>query len=97
VRVASCLAELEHEPASRFIDFLNKSPTPYHVVENASHILEDKGGFVKVCTRTSECLPSIHISWQLHEAHDWEGKLKAGGKYYFTRFAHHQNWSCDRG
>jgi aspartyl aminopeptidase len=36
------------EPAVRFIDFLNASPTPFHVVANASRILEEKGGFVKV-------------------------------------------------
>ena len=37
------------EAATKFLHFVNASPTPYHAVDNASTRLE-KAGFEKVCT-----------------------------------------------
>ncbi|KAF7433165.1 hypothetical protein PC9H_005114 [Pleurotus ostreatus] len=55
------------EAASRFLKFVNASPTPFHAVQNAALRLE-KAGFSKIL-----------------EKDNWDGVVKAGGKYYFTR------------
>jgi hypothetical protein len=39
------------EAATRFVQFVNASPTPFHAVHNAALRLE-KAGFRKVCQRT---------------------------------------------
>lgn len=75
------------EAATRFLTFVNASPTPYHAVHNASLRLE-KAGFRKVCTIQSAILLYLHLedcTPQIREKDDWETDLKEGGKYYFTR------------
>ena len=72
------------EAASRFVQFVNASPTPFHAVHNAALRLE-KAGFAKVSFRSS----ALYLSsqpLQIREKDDWEANLKGGGKYYFTRY-----------
>ena len=44
------------EAATRFIQFVNASPTPFHAVHNAALRLE-KAGFAKVCLHSLHALP----------------------------------------
>ena len=43
------------EAATRFVQFVNASPTPFHAVHNAALRLE-KAGFAKVCPRSPRVL-----------------------------------------
>jgi aspartyl aminopeptidase len=49
------------EAATRFVQFVNASPTPFHAVHNAALRLE-KAGFAKVCLRSSRALPVFSAS-----------------------------------
>ncbi len=74
------------EAATRFLKFVNASPTPFHAVHNAAVRLE-KAGFQKVATRSVTFRSSrilINLT-QILEKDDWEKNAQPGGKYYFTR------------
>ena len=74
------------EAATRFLKFVNASPTPFHAVQNASVRLE-KAGFLKVqsllSSKSQRFFTSSHD--QIRETDSWEKNIKPGGKYYFTR------------
>ena len=77
------------EAATRFLAFVNASPTPFHAVQNASTRLE-KAGFLKVKKKkVLLVLPHVFSSHRSHdqirETDSWEKNVKPGGKYYFTR------------
>lgn len=74
------------EAASRFVQFVNASPTPFHAVQNAILRLE-KAGFRKV--RSDGILPTPRLIFydQVREVDEWEKNIKEGGKYFFTRRA----------
>ncbi|KAF5337729.1 hypothetical protein D9611_014528 [Ephemerocybe angulata] len=59
------------EAATRFLKFVNASPTPFHAVHNAAIRLESVG-FKKPRDK-------------IREKDEWEKELVPGGKYYFTR------------
>lgn len=63
------LLKKEKHDALDMIEFINRSPEPFHVVQNVIEGLEAKG-FTAI---DEECL------WKRQET------LKKGGKYYFTR------------
>ena len=46
------------EAATRLLQFVNASPTPFHAVHNAALRLE-KAGFAKVRFRSSRALPAF--------------------------------------
>jgi aspartyl aminopeptidase len=72
------------EAATRLVQFVNASPTPFHAVHNAAVRLE-RAGFSKVCLHSSgrsTCLLSLCRSERKMTG---EANLKDGGKYYFTR------------
>jgi hypothetical protein len=72
------------EAATRLLNFINASPTPFHVVHNAVSRLEG-AGFSKVCCIIIPALFGADGSlYQVREHDKWD--LKAGGKYYFTRY-----------
>ena len=75
------------EAAHKLLDFVNASPTPFHAVRAASARLE-KAGFQKVreCQRVGVQQTTHDGSCQIREEDDWEKSLKAGGRYYFTRY-----------
>ncbi len=58
--------------AAGFLSFVNKSPTPFHVVATASELLT-KAGFAKISERDD------------FAAKLKEGELVKGGKYFYTR------------
>lgn len=77
------------EAASRFVQFVNASPTPFHAVQNAILRLE-KAGFRKVgfpCILSSQRPDSLSYPFdgQIREVDEWEEDIKEGGKYFFTR------------
>ena len=59
------------ENARKLLKFIDNSPTPFHAVSNASHLLEN-AGFRKI--KETDTWASSH-----------NNGLKKGGKYYFTR------------
>lgn len=74
------------EAATRFLKFVNASPTPFHAVHNAALRLE-KAGFQKVlkpCTALHRPISHV-LPRQIREKDEWEKNLRPGGKYYFTR------------
>jgi aspartyl aminopeptidase len=80
------------EAATRFLKFVNTSPTPFHAVQNASVRLE-KAGFLKVEKLLVPAGSRWHIFLtlflnQVRETDNWEKDIKPGGKYYFTRSIH---------
>jgi aspartyl aminopeptidase len=74
------------EAATRFLKFVNASPTPFHAVQNASVHLE-KAGFLKVSCKFFKAAEHFLISShdQIRETDSWEKNVTPGGKYYFTR------------
>lgn len=72
------------EAATRLINFVNASPTPFHAVRTSVLRLE-QAGFRKVRLSFVFTRLLLNSSAQLREADEWNGVLQPGGKYYLTR------------
>lgn len=72
------------EAATRFLTFVNASPTPFHAVAVAGLKLET-AGFIKVRVNSRATSIQSLTRFQIKEKDEWEKNIKPGGKYYFTR------------